>query len=158
MTFFWHQPKGFVQVAVSFQRWNLHLERWGSPPTENNAALFNPLTASCSFEEFTRCLVQEIAFRRCWLLFKQDRNVNRHWQKKLWSTGVLNPDTPQGLLNCIFFLNGKKICLRGGVEHKNLKPSQLIREVVKVNGKSLVRYTYTEFISKNRVGGLKQLK
>ena len=44
------------------------------------------------------------------------------------------------------------------MEHKNLKPSQLIREVVKVNGKSLVRYTYTEFISKNRVGGLKQLK
>ena len=79
-------------------------------------------------------------------------------EEKLWSTGVLNPDTPQGLLNCVFFLNGKNFCLRGGVEHRNLKPSQLSREVVKINGKSLVRYTYTEFVSKNRVGGLKQLK
>ena len=78
-------------------------------------------------------------------------------EEKLWASGVLNPDTPQGLLNCVFFLNGKNFCLRGGIEHRELKLSQFTREVVTVNGKKLVRYTYTECGSKNRSGGLKQL-
>ena len=74
------------------------------------------------------------------------------------ASGVLNPDTPQSLLNCIFFLNGKNFCLRGGIEHRELKLSQFTREVVTINGKKLVRYTYTECGSKNRSGGLKQLQ
>lgn len=60
--------------------------------------------------------------------------------------GVLNPETPQGLLNCVFFLNGKNFCLRGGAEHRDLKISQLQWEVVKLRGKSVVCYTYTEHI------------
>ena len=67
------------------------------------------------------------------------------------------PETPQGLLNCVFFVNGKNFFLRGGVEHRELKLSQLRREVVTVNGEATVRYTYTEYGSKNRSGGLKQL-
>ena len=62
-------------------------------------------------------------------------------KERLWTSRVLNPDTPQGLLNCIFFLNGKNFCLRGGIEHRELKLSQFSREVVKVEGRHLVRYT-----------------
>ena len=65
---------------------------------------------------------------------------------------------PQGLLNCVFFLNGKNFCLRRGAEHRDLKISQLKRSVVKLTGKHAVRYTYTEHVSKNRAGGLKQIK
>ena len=79
-------------------------------------------------------------------------------EEQLWTSGVLDPETPQGLLNCVFFLNGKNFCLRGGVEHHQLKLSQFKREVVKIEGHHKVRYTYTEYVSKNRVGGLKQLK
>ena len=28
--------------------------------------------------------------------------VNDEDEEKLWASGVLNPDTPQGLLNCVF--------------------------------------------------------
>ena len=35
---------------------------------------------------------------------------------------VLNPDTPQGLLNCVVFLNGKNFCLRVGQEHNEAQP------------------------------------
>ena len=49
-------------------------------------------------------------------------------------------------------------CLRGGEEHRNLKPSQLQREIVTVESRSLVQNTYTEYVSKNRAGGLKQIK
>ena len=79
-------------------------------------------------------------------------------EEKLCISGVLNPDTPQGLLNCVFFLNGINFCLRGGIEQRELKLSQLVREVVNVDGKLLVRYTYTEHGSKNQSGGLKQLR
>ena len=78
-------------------------------------------------------------------------------EEKLWASGVLDPDTPQALPNCVFFLNGKRFCLRGGIEHRKLKLSQFTREMVTVNGKKFVRYTYTECGSKNRSGGLKQL-
>ena len=44
------------------------------------------------------------------------------------------------------------------MEHRELKLSQFRREVVPVDGKHLVRYTYTEYVSKNRSGGLKQIK
>ena len=46
-------------------------------------------------------------------------------EEKLWKNGALDPDTAQGLLNCVFFLNGKNFCLRGGAEHRDLKISQL---------------------------------
>ena len=83
--------------------------------------------------------------------------LNDNDEEKLWTSGVLDQETSQGLLNCIFFLNGKNFCLREGIEHRELKLSQFNREVVNFEGRHKVRYTYTEYVSKNRAGGLKQL-
>ena len=38
-------------------------------------------------------------------------------EEKLWQTGVLSVETPKGLLNAVFFYNGKNFMLRGGAEH-----------------------------------------
>jgi len=46
---------------------------------------------------------------------------------KLWETSVLSAGTPKGLLNAVFFYNGKNFLLRGGAEHRSLKFSQLTR-------------------------------
>ena len=73
-------------------------------------------------------------------------------EEKLWTTCVLNQDTPAGLLNCVFFLSGKNVCLQGGAEHRDLKLSQFKREVVKIDRHSRVRYTYREHGLKNRSG------
>jgi hypothetical protein len=73
---------------------------------------------------------------------------------KLWDSGVLSVSNPQGLLNAVFFLNGKNFVLRGGVEHRSLKLSQIKRNISQ-DGK--VFYTYTEHVSKNRSGGYNQL-
>ena len=56
------------------------------------------------------------------------------------------------------FLTRITCCLRGGQEHKDLKFSQVKRKTVKINGTIKVCYEYTEYGSKNRSGGLKQLK
>ena len=89
---------------------------------------------------------------------KKTQPLTSHDEIKLWEKGVLRVDTPQGLLNCVFFYNGKNFCLRGGQEQRDLKLSQLHREVVNVEGESRVRYTYMEHGSKNRQKGLKQLR
>ena len=44
-------------------------------------------------------------------------------EKKLWDSNILNLSTPSGLLNCVFFYNGKNLCLRGD-EHRKLRFSQ----------------------------------
>ena len=67
----------------------------------------------------------------------------------MWISGILGTDTPQSLLRAVLFLNGKTFCLRGGVEHQELKISQIERV------HSPPRYVYTECTSKNRKGQLR---
>ena len=78
-------------------------------------------------------------------------------EDKLWETGVINLDSPTGLLSTVFFYNGKNFCLRGGIEHRNLKISQLQRESVMIDGKSMGSYVYCEHGSKNSQGGFASL-
>ena len=78
---------------------------------------------------------------------KKTAGLTTEDEDKLWASKVLDPETPQGLLNCVFFLNGKNFCLRGGSEHCDLKISQLAREVVNVDRKSLVRYIHIQNMS-----------
>ena len=47
--------------------------------------------------------------------------VSSEDENRLWSSGVINLTTPQGLANAVFFYNGKNFCLRGGQEHRDLK-------------------------------------
>ena len=71
---------------------------------------------------------------------------------QLWGSGSLSTKIPKGLLHAVFFNNGISFCLRGGEEHRNLRLSQLKRE------NDPPRYVYTELASKNRAGGLAQLR
>ena len=69
----------------------------------------------------------------------------------LWSQGSLGVTSPTALLNAVFFMNGKILCLRGGREHKTLKVSQFTFGVDE-GGEYVV---YTENGSKNRSGSYK---
>lgn len=89
---------------------------------------------------------------------KKTQVLTSHDEAKLWEAGVLDTNTPQGLLNCVFFYNGNNFYLRGGQEHRDLKLSQLCRQVVSIEGEARVCYTYTEHGSKNRQKSLKQLR
>ena len=108
----------------------------------------------------------KLLYNTCDSLFKELREeghgseskatepITKQDEDKLWSSGVLSPSTPQGLLNAVFFLNGKNFALRGGAEHQCLKLSQISRDV---SPEGKLRYTYTENCSKNRAGGFNQL-
>lgn len=67
-------------------------------------------------------------------------------EELLWTSHILRARDPKSLLYAVFYCNGKKFCLRGGNEHRNLKLSQLKRMC------NPDRYIYTEKGSKNRSG------
>lgn len=81
-------------------------------------------------------------------------------EQQLWESGVYNTQTPEGLLNAVFYYNGVNFILRGGEEHRSLKLLQFVFGSApdpEVPGKMLDYVDYTEHGSKNRPGGSKQL-
>ena len=75
----------------------------------------------------------------------------------LWNKGIIGFHNPASLLNAVFFYNGKNLCLRGGVEYRNLQLSQVKREVAMLQGKAVACYVYREFGSKNNQNGFTSL-
>ena len=105
--------------------------------------------------------------RTCDSVFRQLRSdgigadVNRtsvftpEEEQKLWDSRILATDNPTALQRTVFFYIGKCYCIRGGDEQRNkLGPSNFKRS----SSGELECYTYIEHGSKNRSGGLQQLK
>ena len=67
-------------------------------------------------------------------------------EDRLWDSGAIGTYSPQALLRAVFFYLGKTLCIRGGQEQRNLKPSQFRREY------DPDRYIYVENGSKNHPG------
>ena len=82
---------------------------------------------------------------------KHARVLTTDDEEKLWRNGVMGTKTPKALQNAAFFIVGKMFCLHGGVELRDLKPSQVQRH------RNPDRYIYSENVSKNRNGTFKQL-
>ncbi len=83
---------------------------------------------------------------------KHTEILTKEEERQLWESGTIGTSTPSALLRAVFFLNGKNFCLRGRQEHRRLRLSQLKRY------HSPDMYVYTENASKNRQGGIRQLK
>uniref|UniRef100_A0A1X7VFI6 ZMYM2-like/QRICH1 C-terminal domain-containing protein n=1 Tax=Amphimedon queenslandica TaxID=400682 RepID=A0A1X7VFI6_AMPQE len=79
--------------------------------------------------------------------------------EELWSKRVMSVDTPNGLLNAIFFTVGYNF-VSGGSEHRDIKLSQFELRKVRDPGdgsKMTKCVVYTEFGSKNRHGLVHQV-
>ena len=70
----------------------------------------------------------------------------------MWADGVIGITNPKALQRAVFFYVGKRFCIRGGEEQRRLGPSQFVRS------SNPDCYTYVECGSKNRSGGLSQLR
>ena len=82
---------------------------------------------------------------------KHAKILTKDDEEKLRKSGVIGTKTPKALQNAVFFIVGKMFSLRGGIELRGLKPSQIQRHT------NPDRYVYTENVSKNRNGTFKQL-
>ena len=59
--------------------------------------------------------------KRAEVLSKNDEDL-------LWKTEAIGLHDPLSLLRAVFLYNGKNLCLRGGIEHRELRISQFKRE------------------------------
>jgi len=120
-----------------------------------NLSYRNFLEKTPSFVEFHRSLdnrFRKLRKEGVGADSKQTATITVEEENLLWSKGVLDSRTLKGLLRTVFFYNGKNFTLRGGQEHRNLQISQLSRLY------HPDRHIYTENSSKNRAGGLAQLR
>ena len=109
---------------------------------------------SVHFVDFHRCIDNLFRKLRDEGIGSESRHtpsISIQEENCLWEKGMLNLDTLQGLLNAVFYYNGKNFVLRGGQEHWDLKLSQLTRL------RNPDRYVDVENSSKTRGGGLGQL-
>ena len=82
---------------------------------------------------------------------KHARVLTQDDEEKLWKRGLIGTKTPKALQNAAFFMVGKMFSLRGRVELRQLRPSQVRRH------NNPDRYVYTENVSKTRNGTFKHL-
>ena len=77
--------------------------------------------------------------------------ITKDKENQLWDSGQLGVDTPRSLQNAVFYYNGKKFCLRGGEECRQLRISQLQR-IHNPDG-----YVYHKYASKNCQSTFRQM-
>ena len=53
--------------------------------------------------------------------------MSKDEEAQLWTSGVIGTTTPKALQNAAFYTVGKMFALRGGIEHRSLKLSQVTR-------------------------------
>lgn len=68
---------------------------------------------------------------------KSAESFSEEEEERLWSSGVLSTETPNGLLRAVFFLNAKNFGIISAHSHRGLKLSQIQRDL------SPPRYVYT---------------
>ena len=83
---------------------------------------------------------------------KHTEIITKADEEKLWTSGVIGVNSPSSLQNAAFCVVGRMLSLRGGVEHRNLKVSQVKRYC------DPYRYIYMENIWTTSDGLFKKLR
>jgi hypothetical protein len=78
--------------------------------------------------------------------------ITEEMENRLWELGILGDQTPQALLNSMFYYIGLYFALRGGEEHRRLRHEPAQIKCFNLPEKSYI--VYTEDVSKTNQGGL----
>ena len=83
--------------------------------------------------------------------------LSRDQEDVLWDKGILSLDNPTGLLNAVFFYNGKKLLPERWIRTQKSEDVTIYKRTTTINGKEVSCYVYVEHGSKNTQGGLASL-
>ena len=88
---------------------------------------------------------------------KKAEPITPEEEEIMWKKGILGESTPQALVDTMLYMNGLYFALKSGEEHRQLRFHQCQIQVIERPGERAY-LQYTEEISKNRPGGLKNRK
>ena len=140
-----YPPKTIHQLLAGLQRHMLENNPLAPKFLDTKNPVFRDIHRSC--DSVYRSLHQQGVGARV----RHAAVISEAEEQKLWSTGVIGITTPLSLQRAVFFYVGKRFCIRGGEEQRQLRPSMFVRS------SNPDCYTYVEHGSKNHSGGLKQL-
>ena len=152
-----YTPRSISQLLTGLQRY-INSRR---DPHEARLRLTDPSSAAYrELHNVLQRLYRELHKSGIGASRRQAAVITVDEERILWEKGVLSTQSTQSLLNTVFYLTGLHFVLRGGQEHRELKLSQFKFKTLPnpdKAGEQIEVVEYTEFSSKNRPGGTKQL-
>ena len=136
-----YPPNTLYAIACGVQR---HVRKYAGTRKVNY--FMNP--------EFSRVLDGEMKRIGLGSNIKRAEPISRHEEEILWEKGILGKSSPQMLLDTMVYMCGVFFALRSGQEHRDLQFGQF--KLTEKEGHKFI--VYTENVSKNRPGGIKQRK
>ena len=141
-----YPPRSIHLILAGIQRTVLEVSPDSPRFFDQSDNTFRGLRQSCD------TMYQELRSQGIRMEVNHTPIINMNEEQKLWDTSVLSVNSPVRLQRAVFFYVGKRFCIRGGEEQRKLGPSQFKRSF------NPDCYTFIEHGSKNRSGGLEQLK
>ena len=141
-----YPPRTMHQILAGLQRHMLEISPNAAKFLDTNNTAFRELQGTCD------TVYRQLHSQGVGTAVKHTVTFTAEEEEKLWSTGVMSILTPKSLQRAVFYYVGKHFCIRGGEEQRNLGPSQFVRS------ENPDCYMYVEYGSKNRSGGLAQLR
>ena len=74
-----------------------------------------------------QCIIVYIAVELHGASIRHTAIISEDEEKKLWEYDILGLDNPKSLQRAVFYFIGKRFCIRGFEEQRNLSPAQFIR-------------------------------
>ena len=141
-----YPPKTIQQLLAGLQRKMLDANPDAPRFMDRQESCFRDLTRTCD------SVYRDLHSKGVGTSVRHTSIFSSEDEAKLWETGVLADTSPKSLQRAVFYYIGKRFCIRGGEEQRKLGPSQFLRT------ENPDCYTYVEHGSKNRNGGIGQVR
>ena len=116
-----YPPRSIHQLLAGLQRYMLEQNYCLPKFLDIQNQQFRPIHGACdSVYHSLHCSGVGASIRHTAIISEDE-------EKKLWEYGILGLDNPKSLQRAAFYFIGKRFCIRGGEEQRNLSPSQFIR-------------------------------
>ena len=150
-----HNKNGELYTPSSLQQIACGLQRYLRENGYADLNIFsNPLYKT--FSDSLDSQMKELSSKGIGVYTRKAEPFSYDEEETLWRKGALGTDEPQKLLNTLLFLIGKSFCIRGGEEHRALRPSQFT--VIPARNSEREKLRFTGFVDKTHQGGLKHRK
>ena len=116
-----YPPRSIHQLLAGLQRYMLEQNYCLPKFLDRQNQQFRPIHGACdSVYHSLHCSGVGASIRHTAIISEDE-------EKKLWEYGILGLDNPKSLQRAVFYFIGKRFCICGGEEQRNLSPAQFIR-------------------------------
>ena len=145
-----YPPRTIHQILAGLQRYMLDKNPNAPKFLNKGEASFRDIRGTCD------TVYRDLRSKGIGAEVRHAATISPEEEEKLWRSSVLSIANPKALQRAVFFYIGKCFCIRGGQEQRCLGPSNF--KLIADPDCDPHCVVYVEHGSKNRPGGLKDLR